>query len=91
MASKRSGCNPAGGADNVTVNDLSGTDVKLVAIDLAAAGTIDGDGQPDVVTVNATAGERRDPGDPRQWCGESERAGRAGDDRAFRKAGSTNS
>ncbi len=46
--------NALGGADSITVNDLSGTDVTLVAIDLAAAGT--GDGQPDLVTVNATTG-----------------------------------
>ncbi len=45
-----------GGADTVTVNDLTGTDVTQVAIDLAAAGTTTGDGQPDQVTVNATAG-----------------------------------
>ncbi|MGE5269449.1 MAG: beta strand repeat-containing protein [Thiohalocapsa sp.] len=41
-----------GGADNITVNDLAGTGVKQVAIDLAALGV--GDGQPDTVTVNAT-------------------------------------
>ena len=46
-----------GGSDNVVVNDLTGTDVKQVAIDLAAvAGTTTGDGQADTVTVNATAG-----------------------------------
>jgi Ca2+-binding RTX toxin-like protein len=45
-----------GGADTVTVNDLTGTDVTQVAIDLAAAGTTTGDGQPDQVIVNATAG-----------------------------------
>ncbi len=33
-----------GGADTITVNDLTGTDVKQVAIDLAAAGTTSGDG-----------------------------------------------
>src|SRR5262249_49920020 len=45
-----------GGSDNVTVNDLTGTDAKLVAIDLAAAinGTT-GDGQFDSVTVNGSA------------------------------------
>ena len=46
----------AGGADTIVVNDLTGTDVKEVAIDLAAAGTSTGDGQADQVTVNATAG-----------------------------------
>ena len=46
----------AGGADNVVVNDLTGTGVTQVAIDLAAAGTGHGDGQPDQVTVNGTLG-----------------------------------
>ncbi|MGH8696831.1 MAG: calcium-binding protein, partial [Burkholderiales bacterium] len=49
-----------GGADNIVVNDLSGTDVKQVAIDLA--GTLDGnagDGQSDKVTVNGTAADDR--------------------------------
>jgi Ca2+-binding RTX toxin-like protein len=46
-----------GGSDNIVVNDLTGTDVKQVAIDLAAvAGTTTGDDQADTVTVNATAG-----------------------------------
>ena len=43
-----------GGADNVTVNDLTGSGVKQVAIDLGSQGA--GDGQPDTVTVNGTAG-----------------------------------
>ena len=47
----------AGGADTITVNDLTGTGVTQVALDLAAPGTISGDGQPDQVTVNATAGD----------------------------------
>src|ERR1700722_8483963 len=46
-----------GGADNITVNDLSGTGVKQVAIDLASPpGSGAGDGQPDTVTVEGTAG-----------------------------------
>jgi len=46
-----------GGADNITVNDLTGTDVTQVAIDLASPpGSSQGDGQPDTVTVNGTAG-----------------------------------
>jgi Ca2+-binding RTX toxin-like protein len=47
-----------GGADRVVVNDLSGTDVTQVTIDLAGtlSGTA-GDGQADSVTVNATAGD----------------------------------
>ncbi|WP_395676476.1 hypothetical protein [Inquilinus sp.] len=46
-----------GGADRITVNDLSGTDVNRVTIDLEAAqnsGT--GDGQADAVGVLGTAG-----------------------------------
>ena len=43
-----------GGADNIDVDDLSGTDVKQVAIDLAATiGGTAGDGQVDTVAVNA--------------------------------------
>jgi Ca2+-binding RTX toxin-like protein len=46
-----------GGADTVTVNDLTGTDVTQVAIDLSATpGSGQGDGQPDTVIVNGTAG-----------------------------------
>jgi Ca2+-binding RTX toxin-like protein len=44
---------PLGGADTVTINDLTGTHVKEVAIDLGLAGV--GDGQADGVTVNGTA------------------------------------
>jgi Ca2+-binding RTX toxin-like protein len=47
-----------GGADTVTVNDLTGTDVKQVAIDLSATlGSGQGDAQPDTVIVNGTAGD----------------------------------
>ena len=50
--------NALGGADKIVVNDLSGTDVSTVNIDLAAAiGGTAGDGQPDVITVNATGGD----------------------------------
>jgi Ca2+-binding RTX toxin-like protein len=42
-----------GGADKVTVNDLSGTDVTAVDIDLAGAGGV-GDGQVDQVTAIGT-------------------------------------
>jgi Ca2+-binding RTX toxin-like protein len=48
--------NALGGADNVVVNDLSGTDVKQVNVNLAATGG-GGDGSADVVTVNATTGD----------------------------------
>src|SRR5262249_26591278 len=40
-----------GGADHLVVNDLTGTDVKQIAIDLGA-----NDGQADSVTVNGTNG-----------------------------------
>jgi Ca2+-binding RTX toxin-like protein len=47
-----------GGADTVNVNDLTGTGVTQVAIDLAATpGTSGGDGQPDTVNVSGTAGD----------------------------------
>jgi len=45
-----------GGADNVVVNDLSGTDVTELAIDLGAPGNV-GDGAADTVTVNGTSGD----------------------------------
>ncbi|MBX9645799.1 MAG: calcium-binding protein [Xanthobacteraceae bacterium] len=45
----------AGGADTITVNDLSGTGVTQVAIDLGAtAGAPGGDGQADTVIANGT-------------------------------------
>jgi Ca2+-binding RTX toxin-like protein len=49
--------NALGGADNVTVNDLTGTDVT--SVDLNLAGTLGGntgDGQVDRVVVNGTPG-----------------------------------
>jgi hypothetical protein len=49
--------NALGGADLVTVNDLTGTDVDAVNIELAGAlGGITGDGAADNVVVNATNG-----------------------------------
>ena len=46
-----------GAADNITVNDLTGTGVKQVAIDLAGTpGGSAGDGAADTVTVNGTGG-----------------------------------
>jgi Ca2+-binding RTX toxin-like protein len=49
--------NALGGADTVTVNDLTGTDVSQVDLDLAGAlGGTTGDGQTDRVVVNGTAG-----------------------------------
>ena len=50
--------NALGGADNITVNDLTGTGVSQVAIDLAAQpGSGVGDGQADTVTINGTNGD----------------------------------
>ncbi|HET9247953.1 MAG TPA: calcium-binding protein, partial [Xanthobacteraceae bacterium] len=50
--------NALGSADTITVNDLTGTDVKQVAIDPSApAGSGQGDGAADSVTVNGTAGD----------------------------------
>jgi Ca2+-binding RTX toxin-like protein len=47
-----------GGADTVTVNDLSGTDVAEVNIDLAGVpGSGAGDGQADTVVVDGTSGD----------------------------------
>ena len=43
-------------ADNITINDLTGTDVKQVAIDLGAGTVGGGDGQADTVSINATNG-----------------------------------
>jgi len=50
--------NALGGADTATVNDLSGTDVTDVRVDLAATlGGATGDGQVDRVVVNGTNGQ----------------------------------
>jgi Ca2+-binding RTX toxin-like protein len=52
--------NALGGADTITVNDLTGTDVKQVAIDLSTpAGSGQGDAAADSVTVKGTAGDDR--------------------------------
>jgi Ca2+-binding RTX toxin-like protein len=48
--------NALAGTDNIVVNDLSGTDVDLVKINLAAAGGSVGDAAADKVTVNGTNG-----------------------------------
>jgi len=50
--------NPLGAADLVTVNDLGGTDVSAVNVDLAVSlGSDFGDGQADRVAVKATDGD----------------------------------
>jgi Ca2+-binding RTX toxin-like protein len=52
--------NARGGADTITANDLTGTDVKQVAIDLAGTpGTNVGDGQADTIVLNGTNGNDR--------------------------------
>jgi Ca2+-binding RTX toxin-like protein len=48
--------NALGGTDNITVQDLSGTDVTEVSLNLGAVGGAD-DGQPDTVTVQGTNGD----------------------------------
>jgi RTX calcium-binding nonapeptide repeat (4 copies) len=49
---------PLGGTDTVTVNDLTGTDLARVDVDLAAApGGSAGDGLADIVTVRGTTGD----------------------------------
>jgi len=45
-----------GGLDTITVNDMSGTDVSKVNIDLAAAGG-GGDAAVDTIVINATNGD----------------------------------
>src|SRR3712207_6884037 len=45
--------NALGGADTIVINDLSGTDVVQVDVDLEGAPNV-GDGQPDTVVVNGT-------------------------------------
>jgi Ca2+-binding RTX toxin-like protein len=50
--------NPLGGADTITVNDLTGTAVTEVNLDLASPpGSGTGDGQADTVIVNGTDGD----------------------------------
>jgi Ca2+-binding RTX toxin-like protein len=50
--------NALGGADNVVVNDLSGTDATEIAIDLAGTlGGSAGDSQVDQITLNGTKGD----------------------------------
>lgn len=47
-----------GGTDTATINDLRGTDVRYVSVDLSGAlGAATGDGQADAVVVNATPGD----------------------------------
>jgi Ca2+-binding RTX toxin-like protein len=52
---ERTALNALGGADTTIVNDLSGTDMRLVDTNLAAFGG-GNDAEPDAVVVNATSG-----------------------------------
>ena len=77
--------NALGGADTITVNDLTGTDVTQVAIDLAGRpGSGQGDGQADTVIVNGTAGDDTHHGRQQRRVGRGQRAGGAGDDQRRR-------
>ncbi len=50
--------NAGGGVDNILVNDLSGTDITKVAINLSGTiGGSGGDGAADTVTIQATNGD----------------------------------
>ena len=54
---ERIDANMLGGTDNLTVNDVSGTDLKTVNANLSASSTTNvGDGASDTVTLNATNG-----------------------------------
>jgi Ca2+-binding RTX toxin-like protein len=48
--------NTLGGADLITINDLTGTDLTLVDVNLSAAGGV-GDGSADTVIVNGTSAD----------------------------------
>ncbi len=50
--------NALGGADNIVVGELSGTDLQQVNLDLASTlGGTAGDAQADIVTINGTGGD----------------------------------
>src|SRR5262249_55712233 len=49
--------NALDGADTITVNDLSGTDVNQVAIDLGTPPSGQADNQADTIVINGTAGD----------------------------------
>ncbi|MBE9156636.1 hypothetical protein IQ265_27220 [Nodosilinea sp. LEGE 06152] len=46
--------NALGGADTITINDLTGTDVKQINLNLAAAGSTAGDGATDTIILNGS-------------------------------------
>jgi Ca2+-binding RTX toxin-like protein len=47
--------NALGGADNIVINDLNGTDLTNINLNLLGAGNV-GDAQPDALTFNGSAG-----------------------------------
>ncbi|MBF2025559.1 MAG: calcium-binding protein [Oscillatoriales cyanobacterium C42_A2020_001] len=49
--------NALGGADTITINDLSGTDVTEVNLNLGGSGSPAGDGQIDTTTTKGTNGD----------------------------------
>lgn len=49
--------NASGGVDTITVNDMSGTDVERIEIDLAGNAAGGGDSQIDTIFINATNGD----------------------------------
>ena len=72
--------NALGGADVVTVHNLSGTDVKQVNVDESSpAGSGTGDGQADQVIVDGTNGDDNDHGRRQQRRDTRGRARRDGD------------
>jgi Ca2+-binding RTX toxin-like protein len=50
--------NTLGGSDTITIGDMSGTDLDVVAIDLGGVpGSSSGDNQPDTIVINGTNGD----------------------------------
>ena len=67
-----------GGADNIVVGDLSGTDVTPIGLDLRGPNG-GGDGAADTVTVNGTQAQRRHRRRRRRRWGQRLRARRRGE------------
>jgi len=60
--------NALGGADTITVNDLTGTDATRVALDLSApTGSGQGDGQPDTSTAPLATTRSKSPAAAHRW------------------------
>ena len=75
--------NALGGADTITVNDLTGTDVTQVNLDLGVNGA--GDGSADTVIINATNGDDVDLRLQHQRRGHGDGPLRDGDDLELRR------